>query len=83
MATIRLPENYEHMEEKEHEGVEGTVYLYPHSHCNSSDRLTDEQLTYLSSLSNVGVVLSEAHPAYAPEIKYDVVFIPDELKIEL
>ena len=81
MTVVKIPAHYEFEDNKEYNGVDGTVFLYPRSH-GGGNGLTDEQRKYFSSLSDAGVVLSEAHPSYAPEIKYDVVFVPNGLKVE-
>lgn len=81
MTSVKIPAHYDHEEDKSHNGVDGIVFLYPRSH-GGYNGLTDKQRDYFASLSNAGVVLSEAHPSYAPEIKYDVVFVPNGLKVE-
>lgn len=56
-------------------GLDGTAYWL-------SDPLDEEQRYDFECLEEYGVELTSVSHRYAPEIQYDVVFVPDGMDVE-
>lgn len=76
MADIYIPpfHNSEY-KNSPRSGLDGTAYWL-------DDPLTDGQRDYFECFAEYGVELTSVQHRYAPEIQYDVVFVPDGMDVE-
>ena len=76
MADIYIPpfHNSERLNSPR-SGLDGTAYW-------RDDPLSDDDRDYFESFAEYGVELSSVSMRYAPEIEYDVLFVPDGMDVE-
>ena len=76
MADIYIPafNNSERLNSSR-SGLDGTAYWL-------DEPLSDDDRAYFENFEEYGVELSSVSMRYAPEIQYDVLFVPDELDVE-